>query len=172
MRLDQRTKLWNEVWYSYYDTYYQEVLAESLTLRWQRFDEISKILIAVTASGSALTGWSLWTLPEFKVVWAGLAGFGALLAIVHKSLGVSNKLDEWNSSKSQFADIRFDHEMLMGEMRINPQFQVKELKKQFSDLQKRFAQAYQSLKSDPFQTQHFKERVQDELNVLISNHQH
>src|SRR6266576_5126800 len=106
MEVNQRDELWNATWKSYYDTYFQEILSERVVLRWQRFDEVSKILIALTASSSALSGWAFWNQPDFKVIWTILAGIGAILAIFHKSLEVSHKITDWVSSRSQFCSLR------------------------------------------------------------------
>jgi hypothetical protein len=70
----RRDRLWEAVFETYYDAYYEEILSGDLIDRWQSFDEFAKIVIALTASGSAVSGWALWTQPGFRAVWAVLAG--------------------------------------------------------------------------------------------------
>jgi hypothetical protein len=171
MEFTQRDQIWNLTWRSYYNTYFQEVLSERLTLRWQRFDEFSKVLIALTASGSALSGWALWNETEFKILWAILAGVGALLAIFHKSLDVSHKISDWGSSRSQFCLLRFEYEILMNKMQIDPNFPVEECNKNLDNLIKRFADSYQKIKVDAFLTGRLKNKAQDELDILVHNNQ-
>jgi hypothetical protein len=87
-------ELWKAVFDTYYDAFYNEVLADKLVNRWQVVDDTSKILVAVTASGSALSSWALWNQPGYRFVWTGLAGFSAILGIIHTSLGVSHRLKD------------------------------------------------------------------------------
>jgi hypothetical protein len=171
MDFDQRDEVWDAVWGVYYNTYFQEVLAERLVLRWQRFNEASKVLIALTASGSALSGWALWSDPGFKVLWALLAGIGAILAIVHKSLDVSGKLFDWGSSRSQFSIIRIDFQKLINRLRINPRFAIKESTAQLDALTDRYSEAYKQTKMDAFLTGKLRISVQEELNSLVASNQ-
>lgn len=64
MTLDQRDEIWTAAFYTYYDAYYEEICADRLTNRWQKLDEMTKVLVAFTASTSAVTGWALWTEPS------------------------------------------------------------------------------------------------------------
>lgn len=171
MPFNQRDEIWNATWKSYYDTYFQEILSERLVSRWQRLDELSKVMIALTASGSALSGWALWNQANFKVVWAILAGIGAILAVFHKSLEVSHKVTDWASSRSQFCLLRFDHEILLNKMRFDPEFSVEDCTKNLDGLLKRFADSYQKIKVDSFLTLKLKNKAQDELNASIQNRQ-
>ena len=124
MDFDQRDELWEATWKTYYDVYFQEILAERLVLRWQRFDEFSKIFVALTASGSAISGWTLWNNPEYKLTWVLIAGFGALLAIIHKSLDVSRKLTDWGATRSQFSALRIEIESFQNQIRFFPNFRL------------------------------------------------
>jgi hypothetical protein len=165
----ERNQIWDATWKVYYETYFQEVLAERLVLRWQRFDEFSKVLIALTASTSALSGWALWNDPDFKVVWAIFAGLGAILAITHKSLDVSHKLTDWGSSRSHFSLIRLDCEQFQNKMRFNPEFPIKDFSEEERLLHDRFKEAYQKTKIDGFLTGKLRIAAQKELDQLILN---
>jgi len=87
MTTDQRDEIWNAAFDTYYDAFYEELCADNLINRWQKLDEASKVLAALTASTSAVAGWVLWTEPHFKVVWSAIAAVAALLTILHASLG-------------------------------------------------------------------------------------
>jgi hypothetical protein len=171
MEFNSRDEIWSVTWKAYYDTYFQEILSERVVMRWQRFDEFTKVLIALTASGSAFSGWALWNQVQFKIIWAIIAGTGAILAIFHKSLEVSNKISSWVSSRSKFCLLRFDYEILLNKMRFDPEFSVNECKKDLDDLLKRFADCYQKIKVDAFLTGRLKNSAQDELDILIKNKQ-
>ena len=79
MTFDPRDELWNASYETYYDAYYGEITADKVTTRWLKFDNFTKILVSLTASGSAISGWVLWNDPNFKYIWFALAGFGAFL---------------------------------------------------------------------------------------------
>lgn len=168
MNYDLRDHVWHESWSSYYDAYFQEVLAERLFLRWQRIDELSKVLIALTASGSAISGWTLWSDPGYKSLWLLIAGVGAILSISHRSLDVSRKLSEWSSARSNFSSIRIDFENHLNEMKFDPNFEIKDFSKSLAALRKRYGQVYQETKVDAFITERLKDRVQDEVSRLTS----
>ncbi len=169
MEFDERDQLWNAVWKTYYDSYFQEVLSERLVLRWQRFDEFSKVLIALTASGSAISGWALWNEPAFKCAWAGLAGTSAIFAIAHKSMDVARKLNDWGVSRTQFSAIRIGCEKLIIELRVNPQFDVQVFLEKLNSLKNSFADSYGQSKVDAFLTGRLKSSVQTELDVFITS---
>ncbi len=63
---DPRDQLWKVAFYTYYQAYYVEMLISALIDRWQIVDETTKVLVALTASGSVVSGWVLWTQPHFR----------------------------------------------------------------------------------------------------------
>ncbi len=83
MTVDPRDELWRAAFDTYYDSYYEELLADRLINVWRRVDEVTRILAALTASTSAVTGWALWAQQYSRNVWAVLAGFAAVLTILH-----------------------------------------------------------------------------------------
>ncbi len=64
---DQRDILWSSTYETYYDTYYAEILLEALIKKWMKLDVTTKIIVSITASGSAIVGWSLWHNPDYKI---------------------------------------------------------------------------------------------------------
>jgi hypothetical protein len=54
MDFDPRDELWNAAFNTYYDAYYEEIAADKMISRWQILDELTKVLVALTASGSAM----------------------------------------------------------------------------------------------------------------------
>jgi len=41
---------------------------------WSRFDTVSTVLVAITASGSTIAGWALWNEPAGKFTWGIISG--------------------------------------------------------------------------------------------------
>ena len=58
MALDARDEVWNAAYDTYYSTYFEEMVCDVLLDRWQWLDEVTKVLVALTATGSAVTGWA------------------------------------------------------------------------------------------------------------------
>lgn len=167
MTFDPRDQIWEAIFETYYNSYYEELLADELINRWQLADEVTKVLVALTASGSAVSGWALWSEAEFKVVWAFLAGIGAVLAIVHTALGVPSRLKDWSDIKQWFATLRIDLETFRYRMQVDPQFPIKEFADELVELRKRYGQGIQRLKNDILMTRHLRDRVQDQLNERL-----
>ena len=165
----ERDQIWHSAWKIYYDAYFQEILSEKIVLRWHRFDDISKLLIALTASTSALSGWALWSDPGIKTIWALVAGFSAILAITHKSLDVSSKLADWGSARSKFSALRIDFEKFQNEMKFNPEFSINDFSEECGQLQNCYKELYQNTKIDGFLTNRLRNAVQKELNNIISD---
>jgi hypothetical protein len=167
--IDPRDQLWEATFETYYDTYFHELLEDTLINRWQRFDEATKVLVALTASGSAVSGWALWTNPGFKTIWTVLAGIAAVLAIVHATLGVPARLKDHGEIKRLFASLRTDLETFRYRMRIDPNFPIAEFTEQFMDHRTRFSNGVQLLKSDILRTNRLADRVRDQLNLQLAD---
>ena len=57
--MDTRDQIWNTIFDVYYDSYYYELLSNRMVAKWLKWDEFSRVLMAVTASGSAISGLAL-----------------------------------------------------------------------------------------------------------------
>jgi len=68
MAIDPRDALWKATYVLYYNVYYGEMQANKLIIRWQLIDDITKVLMTVTAASSAVAGWTLWQQPDFKII--------------------------------------------------------------------------------------------------------
>ena len=108
MAHDPRDELWNAIFETYYDALYNEILADKLIARWQIVDEFTKVIVALTASGSAIAGWSLWAQPGYQGLWECLAARAAVLSIVHASLSVAERLKDAGEIRRAFAGLRID----------------------------------------------------------------
>ncbi len=169
MEEDPREELWQVSFETYYDAYFQEMVADRLINRWQRLDEATRLLVALTASGSAVSGWALWTEPHFRVAWVILAGVAAVLSIGHSTLGVPARLKDLGELKRRFGALRTDLETFRYAMRVEPGFKVTEFSETFTDLRRRYSDSLQLLKNDLLETRGFDNTVQDDLNKQVAD---
>ena len=167
MTVDPRDELWQVAFETYYDAYYQELLCEKLIGRWQRADEITRVLVAVTASSSAISGWVLWTNPHFRPFWTAVAGLAAFLTIIHAALGVPARLHDQGDAKRRWAGLRTDLETFRYRMKVNPDFPIETFVRDFAGYRKRYGDAIQHSKDDVLGTHKAQQRVQDRLNVIL-----
>ena len=169
MGSDPRDDLWMAAFETFYDSYYEEILADSLVSRWQWLDEAAKVLVALTATGSAVTGWALWNAAQFKTIWSIAAGFAAILAILHPTLRVPSRLTDWGEAKLYFAALRIDLETFRYRMQFDAEFPVASFSAEFLTYRKRYGEGMQRLKNDILKTKRLQTRAQDELNQRIED---
>jgi len=164
---DPRDKLWERVFETWYDTYFEENVSDQLIARWGRLDAATRVIVAVTASGSAVGGLALWTWPVGRVIWLIIASAAAILAVVHSSLSVPERLKSLCDIRALHVSLRIDLEMLRHRMEIDPDFPLAEFDQRFSDLRERYGQAVQTIRRDPLETNRLRICVQDQLNRRI-----
>jgi len=169
MTFDPRDELWEVTFETYYDSYYNEQLSDFLINRWQRVDEGTKVLSAVTASGSAVSGWALWSQPGFHITWAILAGLAALLTITHAALAVPGRIKDQTELKRRFAGLRTDLETFRYRMRVDPDFSVEDFTKEFVAYRNRYSDNIQLLKNDLLLTRRLTQKAQSELNNFLKD---
>ncbi|MBZ5564784.1 MAG: hypothetical protein LAP13_20475, partial [Acidobacteriia bacterium] len=131
MMVDPHEELWEASFETYYDAFFQEMVADGLINRWLRVDEGTRLLVALTASGSAVSGWALWAEPHLRFMWAVVAGAAAVLSIGHSTLSVPARLKDLAEVKRRFAAVRTDLETFRYSMRVNPEFPVDDFSKEF-----------------------------------------
>lgn len=163
-----RDVLWKAAYETFYYVYYDELLVETLIARWLAIDQIAKLAMALTATGSVVAGWSLWSNPALKVAWAILAGFGAVCAIVHTSWGITFRLRDFEQCKSKLLCLRIDLETFRVRLAINRNFSVAEMEQEFIRLRERLSNDCFKM-SDIWATERLRRSVQYDLNARISN---
>lgn len=169
MTYDSRDQIWNAVFETYYDTFYEEMVADALISRWQILDEITKVLVALTASGSAVAGWSLWNDPNLKYLWAFIAGTAAVLAIVHSTLLVPSRINNWSKVQHQFVNLRLDLDMLRDKMKIDSSFSIDNINNELDILRIQFRDAINNIPNDILLTEKTQLDVQEKLNIRLSD---
>lgn len=169
MEKTKRDIIWEKIFDVYYDSYWVEILSEKLINIWQKVDDTNKVLVAVTASGTVVSGWALWENPTFKYFWIVLAGVAAVLSIFHASLGVANRIKDWTEIKRQFALLRIDLEIQRAKMEINYDFNENDFESIFESSMKKYAEQYANLRNDILKTKRIQVKAQNELNKKIAN---
>lgn len=166
---DKRDNIWNAVFATYYDVYYEELLLEKLLSKWQLIDVLARTLISITASGSAIAGWALWERDEFKTYWAFLAGFSAILSILHTVFNVPELLKRHNQSLGGFSQLRLSFETLRYRMEIDSNFDIDKVSSDFEQLREEYSRCYRSRQKDLLNTNALTHRVQDQLNEKLQD---
>lgn len=150
------------VWETYYDSYFQELVCEMLSRRWQAIDGISVLLIAVSTSGSAVAGWTLWTSPAGRPAWALIAGTSSIVAIAHGSLRVAERVKRWEDFRRTFAALRVQLDTMR--LNVNIMSTIENEKDHFDGLRKEFAKLVSDAPNDLANTKRARTRVQDSLD--------
>lgn len=167
MAFDSRDQLWEATFDTYYDAYYAELLADALIRRWQWVDDINRVIVAVTASGSAIAGWTLWNTNYGKTVWGIFAGFAAVLSIIHAALRVPERLKGIGELQGNNTALRSDLETYRYLMKINPNFPIDEFTRKFEEYRNRLASGVKM--NDILLTLGLKMKVKGELNSLLKD---
>lgn len=165
--MDERDIIWSKIFEVFYDSYYYELLSDRIISRWLLIDEVTKVLVAITTSSSAIAGWALWNKEGWQYAWIFLAGLSALLSVIHATLNVTQRIKEWTENKRSFSSLRIECETNQGVMDMNAEFDT-ELHKQFyRDKMKLYGELYSNLPNDFLITKQMRVINQDELNHSI-----
>jgi len=169
MESDPRDKIWEKSFTTYYDCYFEEMISERLVYRWGVLDDATKVLVALTASGSVISGWALWNDPSLKFIWIILAGLGAFLSIVHAALNVQSKVREWENLKKDLTGLRIKIETFRHTMEINPQFDIDDFTKQYEEQRTKFTELMKRIGGDITRTGRFQDKTQQALNLKLAD---
>jgi hypothetical protein len=167
--MDKKQALWNEATRNYYQVFLQERIIDRLIIRWEHFDLIYKILIGLTTTGSAISGWMIWSEPEFRWLWLILTSVAPLLTVFYASASIDKELKKANRLLPNLTRLRGDYESIILEMEVGDYlFDSKNreyLKKLFN--------SYTSILTShnapqfPFVTTSFKAKVQTNLDTYL-----
>ena len=149
-----------------YEAYFQELAAEALIRRWQTVGSSLSILVAATASGSAIAGWPLWNVPWGKWVWSVIAGTASLAALILDRLRISEQLKEWDELRRQFSELRFDLETLWIDLGTGA-LTAPQAKQRYDALRKSARELLSKTPSPFLLTKGLRDRVQGDLNETL-----
>ena len=167
--MDERDRLWDVVFDTYYDVYFEELAAENLSRRLGGLDNLTKFLVALTASGSAVAGWALWSSSGWRILWAILAGFAAILSILGATLKTPDRVRRLEEVKQCFCRPRVDLETLRDTMRLRSDFPIDETRSRWTELRDSYNTAMQRVQNDPLRSRRFLKKTQNELNERLAD---
>jgi len=150
----------------FYESFFQELLSEALTRRWNMIDLATKLLIAFTASGSAIAGWSLWNTPGGKFFWVMIAGVASISSIANGVMGVPTRVKEQEEIRQVFLKLRVDLEMFRQRLKLKSDPEQLVIS-QYTELQDIYTKCMGQLNSDIALTIGLRKDVQSNLNELL-----
>lgn len=169
MNPDARDLIWQYTYELYYDCYYEELLMYYLSGRWVKLDIVVRILMAITASGSTISGWALWQQPNFKAIWAIIAGITAILAILYMTLNVTEKVKLHTQAFKDFSQLRYKLQQYRNDLSIDSNFKIDEM----NTILKTFGENYSAICSqsayDILKTKKLMKSTQKEINHRLSD---
>ena len=165
----KRYQLWVAAYDTYYYVYFDELLCDEFVTWWTRFDDLARVAIAISASSSAIAGWGFWKEPTYKSVWAAIAGFGVLIAIIHTALGVSYRLRDLTNCRNKLLRLRLDLQTFRMRMVIDPEFSTTQFEQDLLRFRERWANECQR-PGDLLETKCLKKKVQAFLNLQIKQY--
>ena len=169
MEIDKRDKLWEASYDIFYDCYYEEIVSHWLVQFWSVVDDITKWLVALTASSSAVAGWALWNNAGYKELWLMLSMAAGFLSITHSSLGIQSRIKTWSETKKSFVILRMELQSIRQDMAINPDFEIEVMTKRITDVRSKYEDAMSQLGADSFRTSCVERKAQEKLNQTISD---
>lgn len=171
MTIDPRDQIWNATFETYYNSYYQELLSDVLLVRWQRVDDLAKLLVAIFAGTSAIAGLVNFYAKTLNIEWAWpiLTGLAAVLSIAHKELAVPFRLRDHGENRRSFASLRLDLETFRYKMQFDTDFSIADFTAEFEEFRKRFSEEYRRLRVDSFVTANLRATCQAELDRKVAS---
>ena len=152
-----------------YEVNYKEVLIEKLSSQWHRVDQVTKILVALTTSGSAFSGLALWNQPGFKVMWAIVAGIASLLSVIQSTLQFSQRAKMWSEVRGQIVLIRRQIDALLEDMEYFGEFDPETIREQFRQVQDDYAKISSELENDILLNQQLRKEARSYVNELLGD---
>jgi hypothetical protein len=165
--IDPRDQIWKAVYLVWYANRYNQDLAAKMVDRLKNLDDGVKVLVALTASGSAVAAWPLWSSGPFRVWWLILASTAAVLSIAHGSLAVPARLKEWLEVKRDFLQLGVELDTLRDHMQVSTEFDVQSVMERLESARARFAELEGRIPSDFFATAELKVSIQDVMKGAV-----
>lgn len=158
---------WPVRYKTFYDAYYQEILAAAVIERWQRIDLMTNLLVALTASGSAFSGLALWNTPAGKPLWGVFATTATLASIFHGVARVAVHLQQQGEARRDFSLLRGNLQNVLYKM--TAEGDSAELENAFEALRSKFVDLTSKLEPDLASTPLLRRKVQADLDQLLQS---
>jgi hypothetical protein len=138
MTIDPRDVIWDEAQELLYHVSYAEALVTALLARWMWLDTISKIVVAISSAGAALTGLVFWKNSDYTFLWPMFTSASTLLAIISSQLDVADKLRRHSTSTVELRNLSMEIGSLLVRMKINDGFAIAEFEDQLLELRRKY----------------------------------
>lgn len=163
MNEDIIDKCWDVSFETLYQSTFQELASEALVTRWQWIDLVTSVLVAVTASGSAVAGWTLWNAPDWKVVWGIIAGIASLLAIIHRIMGVPGRVKAQEDIRRGFSELRVELESFRQQLKLG--FDANRVDSEYNKLRRKYEECMRRTHPEIA----FTKRLRDKVTNLVKD---
>lgn len=164
---NQRDIIWKDSFNTYYDTYFDELLTESLSQRWTIINTTIKFLVAITATTSVVAGLALWQEAGWKTFWAVFSLIAAVASVFGAVVVVENFVKDHTKSNKDFTNCRHELENFRHDLDMDPYFDVTSKDKEFKAIKKKYDDCDNSSARDWTVTMKFKLKIKKQLNELL-----
>ena len=151
---------------TYYNTYFQELASEMLVSRWQWINIIISIVIAVTASGSAVSGWTLWQDPNGKIVWGIISGTASVVSILNSVLQVPSRVQEQTDARRDFRRLRVNLETFRQNLEAG-RLDAATAQRTYDELRNRYSELQDRVTPDIIYTRGLREEATRQLQDIL-----
>lgn len=159
--------IYYDIYDRYFDVSHQELILGRLIDRWSRIDLGIRLIIALTASGSAVAGWTLWETEGAKEYWAAVSGLAAVLAIVHSTIKISDLVEKGKIAHTMAWDLRMQFEKLMRDYRRSPNQELGQFADRLDGLNEKASALFEQSPHFPDLTDGFKKKAHyDVIEIL------
>jgi hypothetical protein len=159
-------RFWEPAFETFYESYYQELASEALSTRWQIIDTFTSVIVALTATTSAVAGWALWSTDGGKMTWAVIAGAASVISIVHSVLAVPGRIKDQEELRRSFQDIRLSIDTFRRNLEIDLN-SMDEARDQYERLQAGYQDAMKRTKIEMIYTDTMRAGVTARLNDIM-----
>ena len=163
----ERLSRWEEAFRYYSLAYYYELLSSSLMRRWNRWGGGTSFAVALTSSGSAISGWAVWHHNQAgSIVWAILVGAASVLSIAQSRLSVQSHIKTQRRLRKRFATIRSALQIILSDIVSGKDLAA--IDKQLGTQRARYFALTASVDPDLAGTRALRERVKADRDVVLN----
>jgi len=168
MNQTSKETYWLPSYETLYETSYYEYTAEALTARWEWIHIMTSIFVSITASGSAVAGWALWSDPAWRIGWVIFAGGASIASIIHTTIGVPGRVRETEKIRSFFSQLRVDLKTFR--QRLDMDLNPTDADTQYGELRGRYAHGVSLQRYDIANTSRLRSRAQNQVNESLKEY--
>lgn len=156
---------WKPCFETFYDAYYKELCYETLLNLWEKVDVSTGLLVAITATGSAIAGLAVWSLVGWKLIWGALAAIASLSSIVHRVMQVPSRIKQQEENRREFSSLRVDLDTFRQQLKTG--IEGNQAKSKFEKLRERYSKCMERVTPDIALTSRIRNKTQDQLDNIL-----